>query len=238
LSAHYAPLPYFPHSLELLLHHVLDEAVDSPPSPTTSTPSLLQTTLSFLSLFPAHYHAIIVQCARKTELRSWRTLFAYLPPPLDLFEQSLAMGDLKIAGGYLLVLHSLSEMERTSPQVIRLLRKAMERGEWELCKELARFLMALDERGDTLREALVLVDMPGTPSRPGTAVKIGGDGDSGEEVARSSFGPATAGNAVDVQRKVSANGRGKNTGLGLANTGLSPLVVPGGDYFSTPRRLS
>lgn len=113
----------------------------------------------------------------------------------------------------------------------------MERGAWELCKELARFLMALDERGDTLREALVLVDMPGTPSRPGTAVKIGGDGDSGEEVAGLNASPSR-GNAVDVQRKVSANGRGNNTGLGLAGSGLSPLVVPGGDYFSTPRRLS
>lgn len=128
------------------------------------------------------------------------------------------MGDLKIAGGYLLVLHSLSEMESTSPQVIRLLRKAMERGKWELCKELARFLMALDEKGDTLREALVLVDMPGTPSRPGTAVKIGGDGHGGEVVAGSSISPPM-GSVADVQRKVSANGRGKNTtGLGLAHS--------------------
>jgi len=143
------------------------------------------------------------------------------------------MGDLKIAGGYLLVLHSLSEMESTSPQVIRLLRKAMERGEWELCKELARFLMALDERGDTLREALVLVEMPGTPSRPGTAVKIAG----GDELP--GINDPDTQYMMDVQRRISANGRGgKTTGLGLANSGLSPLVVPGSDYFSTPRRLS
>jgi len=147
------------------------------------------------------------------------------------------MGDLKIAGGYLLVLHSLSEMESTSPQVIRLLRKAMERGEWELCKELARFLMALDERGDTLREALMLVEMPGTPSRPGTAVKIGDGGDI-NNVAGSGTSWTSAASVKGVQGNLPPNGRDRKTaGLGLANSGLSPLVVPEGDYFSTPRRL-
>lgn len=140
------------------------------------------------------------------------------------------MGDLKIAGGYLLVLHSLSEMQSTSPQVIRLLRKAMERGEWELCKELARFLMALDETGATLREALALVEMPGTPSSSGTAIKIGDANGADDE------GGASAGAGIHGLRTPSLGGR--TTGLGLAGSGLSPLVMPGGDYFSTPKRLS
>ena len=43
-------------------------------------------------------------------------------------------------------------------------------GDWELCKELSRFLMALDESGETLREAMraLQIDPPPTP--------IGGSG--------------------------------------------------------------
>jgi hypothetical protein len=42
---------------------------------------------------------------------------------------------------------------------VRLLARAKNEGDWELCKELARFLTALDESGDTLREALEMVDL-------------------------------------------------------------------------------
>lgn len=64
---------------------------------------------------------------------------------------------LKTAGGYLLVLHTLEEAgsaSSDSEQCVRLLQKAKESGDWELCKELARFLMALDESGNELRKAL------------------------------------------------------------------------------------
>ena len=108
--------------------------------------------VSFLSSFP-DYLDIVVQCTRKTEVRSWRTLFAYLPAPQQLFEESLEKGFLKTAGGYLLVLHTFQELETSSEQCIRLLRKAREAEDWDLCKELARFLMALDPSGDTLRDA-------------------------------------------------------------------------------------
>jgi hypothetical protein len=114
--------------------------------------------LSFLSSFQ-QYLDIIVQCTRKTEVRSWRTLFSYLPPPADLFEESLQRGTLKTAGGYLLVLHTFEELSSSSEQLVRLLARAKSEGDWELCKELARFLAALDESGNTLREALELVDL-------------------------------------------------------------------------------
>lgn len=100
-----------------------------------------------------------MQCTRKTEVRSWRTLFDYLPPPAELFEESLERGSLKTAGGYLLVLHTFEELSSSSEQLIRLLRRAKDEGDWELCKELARFLTALDSSGETLREALELVEL-------------------------------------------------------------------------------
>lgn len=139
----------------MLLHDVLDEEVDANEP---GEQRLLPNVLSFLSTFP-QYLDIVVQCTRKTEVRSWRTLFAHLPPPQELFEESLARGSLKTAGGYLLVLHTFDELSTSSDELIRLLRRAREEQDWELCKELSRFLMALDQSGQTLRETLELVDL-------------------------------------------------------------------------------
>jgi hypothetical protein len=155
LAHQYKNLEYFPHSLEILLHNVLDEEVDTNPSPETA---LLPGVLSFLSSFP-QYLDIVVQCTRKTEVRSWRTLFTYLPPPQELFEESLQRGSLKTAGGYLLILHTFEELSSSSEQLVRLLSRAKDEGDWELCKELARFLTALDESGATLMEALEMVNL-------------------------------------------------------------------------------
>jgi hypothetical protein len=55
----------------------------------------------------------------------------------------------------------LDELETGEEQVLRLLEKAKQEQDWELCKELARFLMALDTSGDTLRRALRLVGLQG-----------------------------------------------------------------------------
>ncbi|KAL9098869.1 MAG: hypothetical protein Q9163_005546 [Psora crenata] len=155
LARRYQQLPYFSHALEILLHTVLDDAVDKPPD---SDSALLPAVISFLSTFP-DYLDILVQCTRKTEVRSWPTLFNNLPSPQELFEASLEKGMLKTAGGYLLVLQTLEESERSSEQCVRLLQKAQQAEDWELCKELARFLMALDTSGDTLREAMARMNI-------------------------------------------------------------------------------
>lgn len=136
--------------LEILLHEVLDEEVESEP---TSDVAVLPRVLRFLSSFP-HYLDIVVQCTRKTEVLSWRTLFKYLPPPRELFEESLQRGDLKTAGGYLLVLHTLEEVESNFDQLLRLMRRSMDEEDWDLCRELARFLLAVDNTGQTLRNTI------------------------------------------------------------------------------------
>ncbi|KAK4040534.1 RIC1-domain-containing protein [Parachaetomium inaequale] len=155
LAQQYEHLEYFAHGLEILLHHVLDEEVDANPTPAPEH-AILPRVLSLLSSFK-QYLDIVVQCTRKTEVRSWRTLFAYLPPPQELFEESLQRGSLKTAGGYLLILHTFDELATASEQSVRLLSRAMREEDWDLCKELARFLAALDETGDTLREAMEMV---------------------------------------------------------------------------------
>lgn len=167
----YQHLTYFAHALEVLLHNVLDDEVEKGPE---AEEAMLPVVLSFLSTFP-DYLDIVVQCTRKTELRSWRTLFAHLPPPEDMFEAAMKAGQLKTAGGYLLVLHTLSEISSTSPQVVRLLRAARAGEDWDLCKELARFLVALDESGATLRQALNLMNVatPAQTRRPSRAAALG-----------------------------------------------------------------
>ena len=153
LSHSYEHLPYFAHALEVLLHTILDAEVDNPPDPPET--ALLPTAISFLSSFPA-YLDIVVNCTRKTELRSWRTLFAHLPPVVTLFEESLAQDKLKTAAGYLLVLHTFQQEadEFEMQECAKLLRRAVQAQDWELCKELARFLVGIDQSGNTLKIAL------------------------------------------------------------------------------------
>ena len=196
LSHAYRNLPYFPHALEVLLHKVLDDEVENPQLGRGHSRALLPSVLAFLSTFPS-YHDTIVSCTRKTELRSWRTLFRHLPPPTELFDSCVNDGRLKTAAGYLLILHtlqtegaeSLDEIQTpvsavespsvtspssaesmtrhrrsssttmsVSPQTVRLLRASKAAGEWDLCKEVARFLIAVDASGGGLRKALALVD--------------------------------------------------------------------------------
>ena len=105
-------------------------------------------------------------------MRSWRTLFAHLPPPQELYEAALEQNLLKTAGGYLLVLHNFNDLESSSKQCVRLLERAKDVEDWELCKELARFLMALDASGDTLREALVKIGLTPMASRNGSTENV------------------------------------------------------------------
>lgn len=168
LAESYKRLPYFAHALEILLHDVLDAEVDHPPDPPET--ALLPTVVSFLSSFDV-YLDVIVNCTRKTELRSWRTLFAYLPLATQLFEEALSRGKLPAAAGYLLVLHAMAEPDTPSGQhghvevgmFARLLKRATQEGEWDLCGELARFLVGIDGGGQTLRAVLAESGLEGTP---------------------------------------------------------------------------
>jgi len=101
---------------------------------------------------------VVVGYTRKTEVRLWRYLFQYAGRPKDLFEQCMERGMLKSAGGYLLVLHTLEHLKDSSQvrflclnpwlmplqDTVRLLLKAINAGDWDLCKELARFLTSFD----------------------------------------------------------------------------------------------
>ncbi|KAJ6151167.1 hypothetical protein N7470_007761 [Penicillium chermesinum] len=167
LCRHFSHLSYFAHGLEILLHHVLDDEVDNQSranktdDPSNREEPLLPVVIAFLqaSLPAREFLDIVVQCTRKTELRFWRTLFTYLPAPKDLFEQALRLDALKTAVGYLLVLQSFEDEDhhhdgRIEEYVVRLIGLASQKGDWELCAELARFLIALDSSGEMLQRAI------------------------------------------------------------------------------------
>ena len=220
LANQYEHLSYFAHALEILLHNVLDDEADKEYGTAAATDgreatpkSMLPAILSFLqtSLASTEYLSTIVQCVRKTELSSWRTLFAHLPTPVELFEQALQLDDLKTASGYLIVLQGLEEEEdeldgeKLQEHVVRLMKLGRQQGDYELCAELARFMIALDPRGTALRR---VIDQVGF--REGSATN--------ESTKSSGLGLGITPKATDDQKKEV---------LKQPSSG----AVGGGDYF-------
>ncbi|CAG8584243.1 5233_t:CDS:10 [Funneliformis caledonium] len=148
----YQKLVYFGHAVEMLLHLVLEDEAEHAIG---TAQAVLPRVVKFLNNFP-HSLDAIVGCARKTEVALWSYLFSIVGSPKDLFERCLSTGLLKTATSYLLVLHTLEPAD-SSKDTIRLLSKAMETEDYELCKELVRFLNSIDGSGKTLKEAILSI---------------------------------------------------------------------------------
>ncbi|BGP22387.1 ribosome control protein 1 domain containing protein [Rhodotorula toruloides] len=151
-ASFYQHLVYFAHALEILLHDVLEDEADMQKDAQPSA-LVLPRVIDFLDHFD-ECPQVVVNCARKTEVTRWEFLFDIVGKPRDLFEKCIASGFLKVAASYLLVLHNLEPLEQSSKDTVRLLKTAMDAGEWTLCRELLRFLYSLDRTGAILRTAL------------------------------------------------------------------------------------
>ncbi|XP_059616429.1 guanine nucleotide exchange factor subunit Rich-like [Phlebotomus argentipes] len=161
-------LPYFPHSLELLLHEVLEEeATSKEPIPDALLPSVLE----FIQEFPV-YLQTVVQCARKTEIALWPYLFATAGKPKDLFQQCLASKQLETAASYLIILQNLEPSSISRQYATLLLDTALEQSKWELARDLVRFLRAIDPNDvESPRTSFVMgqklgLSSPTTPVSP------------------------------------------------------------------------
>lgn len=146
-------LPYFPHSLELLLHEVLEEeATSKDPIPDALLPSILD----FIREFPVHMQTI-VQCARKTEIALWPYLFSVAGKPKDLFQQCLKSEELETAASYLIILQNLEPSAVSKQYATLLLDIALEYRKWELAKDLIRFLKSIDPNEiDSPRSSMIV----------------------------------------------------------------------------------
>ncbi|KAI0343994.1 RIC1-domain-containing protein [Trametopsis cervina] len=156
---HYQHLVFFAHALEVLLHGVIEDDLPSVREDGSHEAELerkqktLTNTVDFLDYFDAALD-VVVNCARKIEVTNWPRLFDVVGNPKTLFEVCLASGRLKTAGSYLLVLHTLEQLDGEHDDAIRLLRCAIEAKEWQLCRELLRFLRSIDDSGEALRLAV------------------------------------------------------------------------------------
>ena len=102
-----------------------------------------------------------------------------------------------------MILHTLEQLSSSSKDMVRLFARAVQEGDWDLCKELARFLTALDNSGKTLREALELVELRSPVEEKGSFMfangnsRSGGGGSGGDldgEYEFPSFGERLGGN--------------------------------------------
>ncbi|KAF6199821.1 hypothetical protein GE061_006119 [Apolygus lucorum] len=133
-------LPYFPHSLELLLHEVLEEeATSKEPIPDAQLPSVIE----FIQEFPV-YLDTVVRCARKTEIALWPYLFSVAGKPTSLFQKCLSSSLLETAASYLIILQNLESSSVSRQFATMLLDSTLSSSKWELSKELVRFLKAID----------------------------------------------------------------------------------------------
>ncbi|CAH2042158.1 unnamed protein product, partial [Iphiclides podalirius] len=135
-----AQLPYFPHSLELLLHEVLEEeATSKEPIPDAQLPSVIE----FVHEFPV-YLQTVVQCARKTEIALWAYLFSAAGKPKELFQECLQRKMLDTAASYLIILQNLESSTVSRQLATQLLDTALQHERWDLARDLVRFLRAID----------------------------------------------------------------------------------------------
>ncbi|CAG9795841.1 unnamed protein product [Diatraea saccharalis] len=134
-----AQLPYFPHSLELLLHEVLEEeATSKEPIPDAQLPSVIE----FVHEFPV-YLQTVVQCARKTEIALWAYLFSAAGKPKELFQECLQRKMLDTAASYLIILQNLESSAVSRQLATQLLDTALQLERWDLARDLVRFLRAI-----------------------------------------------------------------------------------------------
>lgn len=133
-------LPYFSHSLELLLHEVLEEEATS----SQSIPdALLPRIIDFIREFP-FFLQTVAHCARKTELALWPHLFSVVGDPRELFQKCLDENQLETAASYIIILQNLEKNSISRQHVLKLLDHAKSNSRWQLTKDLVRFLNAID----------------------------------------------------------------------------------------------
>ena len=116
-----------------------EEATSKEPIPDALLPSIVD----FIRSFPV-YRETVVRCTRKTEVALWPYLFAAVGSAKELFVECMSKDELTTAASYLIVLQSLEPASAAKQHATQLLDSALDKGNWDLAKDLSRFLRAID----------------------------------------------------------------------------------------------
>ncbi|KAJ1508164.1 hypothetical protein HMI56_007418 [Coelomomyces lativittatus] len=147
-SANFSHLGYFSHALEMLLHCVWEREAET--QAIVGTAALLPEVVAFIKQFD-QFLDIIVNCARKTELTLWDYLFSFIDSPQVLFDKCLEKNQLHTATSFLVIVHNMGPHRLSGKESIRLLEKLLQNENFELSRDLIRFLRSIDGKGASLK---------------------------------------------------------------------------------------
>lgn len=134
-------LKYFSHSIEILLHELLETEADK------NSAVILPTLINFIeSSYPEIYLNVIVSCARKSEVCLWQFLFSVVGDATRLFHKCLLNNRIDTATSYLLIIQTLYPISISGKCATELLDKALSLEDYEVSKELLRFLSSIQDR--------------------------------------------------------------------------------------------
>jgi hypothetical protein len=121
LSKYFVEIPQFIHSLELLLHQVLEQLEDK-----LVTEELVTVVARFLQQFPMFYPDIVALCARKRDPSIWNVMFAICGAPKDLFMKAMTQGNYHTAASYLRIIQEISGNKESRTCALKLLEIALQ----------------------------------------------------------------------------------------------------------------
>ncbi|KAE8135486.1 RIC1-domain-containing protein [Aspergillus pseudotamarii] len=197
------PLDFYP--LSVLLNKGIALGVESEMTQRRDTTFAV---LKFaIRICRARCHSVSISPIFHTSRMRWKSSFTTFWTTKDLFEQALRLDSLKTAVGYLLVLQAFEDDDGyeapIEDYVVRLLVLASQKGDWELCAELARFLIALDGSGEMLRRAIERTGLR-NGGLPGAGLNGSGTSVKGLGLAITpSWSPLSAASSVSPRQSIS-----------------------------------
>lgn len=136
-TSSYQNLAHFSHSLEVLLHSVLENSDGK-------SDLQLESAIKLVKKFPQALQ-VIVNCARKSEMTLWRSFFDVASDPKLLYQESIDMGDFQTATSYLIIIQTLESSKVSAELATKLFECALQSNDFETASELYRFLRKIDE---------------------------------------------------------------------------------------------